>query len=334
MQISKRAVAPEGAGGGAGPAPEPTVTSGKYNAGWIPTRPTRKRQEIQKSIRDTTATRIVAEGSIWACCFSSECKFAEFCDGYKRGIIDSTKLSITTAYTEVIFCEAFRKKTVFLFRFGCVVGWDLDVVERVKILNILRPFQSLPEMVKYEDDEMSYVWATEPAIKQDTIHLVSGSPFEKLSYAYAFAQCVKLSHFEANVDDTIERTRSIPESLANTGKINASREDISKRIGELFTSRFYINLHTDILDTPDIFWEYDEFCDHYQACRSYLEIPKRVDILNQRLDIIKDLYDMLNAELSIEHGHRLEWIVIYLICVEVLIEVVWGIVIKDILHLV
>lgn len=77
---------------------------------------------------------------------------------------------------------------------------------------------------------------------------------------------------------------SSTESLAKTGKISSNRTDISRRIGELFTSRFYINLHTDILDTPDIFWEFDEFSDHYSSCRSYLEIPKRVDILNQRYD--------------------------------------------------
>ena len=72
-----------------------------------------------------------------------------------------------------------------------------------------------------------------------------------------------------------------------TGKIHLKREDISKKIGELFLQRCYVNLHTDILDTPgrpgqegreahsdamhlspcwlarwpsaDIFWEFDEF---------------------------------------------------------------------------
>jgi uncharacterized Rmd1/YagE family protein len=67
-----------------------------------------------------------------------------------------------------------------------------------------------------------------------------------------------------------------------TGKVNSTRNDISRRIGELFTSRFYINLHTDILDTPDIFWDFDEYAHHYSSCRRYLEIPKRVEILNQR----------------------------------------------------
>lgn len=66
----------------------------------------------------------------------------------------------------------------------------------------------------------------------------------------------------------------------------------------------------------DVFWEFDTYADHYTSCRSYLELPKRVEILNHRLvlvvvclinpsawfrlDIMKDLYDMLNQELTIE----------------------------------
>eukprot|EP01054_Gregarina_sp_Poly1_P005349 Gregarina_sp_Poly_1__5348@NODE_2826_length_1669_cov_70_704744_g1782_i0_p1_GENE_NODE_2826_length_1669_cov_70_704744_g1782_i0NODE_2826_length_1669_cov_70_704744_g1782_i0_p1_ORF_typecomplete_len182_score21_93DUF155/PF02582_14/8_8e45DUF155/PF02582_14/5_9e03_NODE_2826_length_1669_cov_70_704744_g1782_i067612 len=181
---------------------------------------------------------------------------------------------------------------------------------------------------------MSYVWAYERAIKQDIIHLQSTDSFERLAYSYAFAQSCKLSVFEERVEETIDRTREVPENLAKTGKIPARRDEISRRIGELFLNRFYINLHTDILDTPDVFWEFDEFADHYTSCRSYLEIPKRVEILNQRLDIMKDLYDMLNQELTIQHGYKLEWIVIYLIIIEVVIEVVWNILIRDILKLV
>eukprot|EP00921_Rhytidocystis_pertsovi_P015168 GHVQ01024228.1.p1 GENE.GHVQ01024228.1~~GHVQ01024228.1.p1 ORF type:complete len:182 (+),score=10.13 GHVQ01024228.1:757-1302(+) len=179
---------------------------------------------------------------------------------------------------------------------------------------------------------MNYVWGDRPAIKRDHIHLATSHMFERLAYSYAFSQSVKLAVFETVVEDTIDNTKKIPEGLAKTGKVQSTRHDISRQIGELFVNRFYINLHTDILDTPDIFWDNDDFADHYDHCRRYLEIPKRVEILNHRLDIIKDLYDMLNSELTIQHGYKLEWIVIYLICIEVIIEVVWNILIKDILR--
>eukprot|EP01069_Polyplicarium_translucidae_P012598 Polyplicarium_translucidae@DN5377_c0_g1_i1.p1 len=275
---------------------------------------------------------IKPDGDLWTCCCANEIRLTDIINESKlRGVGLSDVLRINEVYSDVLFCDAFAaKRLCFIFKFGSIIGWDFTLNERTAMRSSLRRYlvDPLPP-TRVEEDDMNYIRADRRAIKQDTIHLVTDEIFERLAYSYAFAQSAKLSFFETEVDNTIDRTRKIPESLARTGTIEEKRPEISRRIGELFTSRFYINLHTDILDTPDIFWEFDEFSDHYSACRSFLEIPKRVDILNQRLDIIKDLYDMLNSELSIQHGHRLEWIVIWLICIEVVIEIVWNIILKD-----
>jgi uncharacterized Rmd1/YagE family protein len=63
-------------------------------------------------------------------------------------------------------------------------------------------------------------------------------------------------------------------------------------------------------------------------------MDKRIEIINQRLDVIKELYDMLNEEMHNMHSSRLEWIVIWLIVIEVLIQVFWNMLIKDVLKLV
>merc|ERR1711972_1040026 len=64
----------------------------------------------------------------------------------------------------------------------------------------------------------------------------------------------------------------------------------------------------------------ERFEPHYVACRGDLDIDKRVDILNQRLGVLKDLYDLLQNSLNVQHGNRLEWIIIILILVEVVLE--------------
>jgi uncharacterized Rmd1/YagE family protein len=40
----------------------------------------------------------------------------------------------------------------------------------------------------------------------------------------------------------------------------------------------------------------DEFEEQYIKCRRHLDISKRVNILNQRLEVMKDLYEMLHNE--------------------------------------
>lgn len=56
-----------------------------------------------------------------------------------------------------------------------------------------------------------------------------------------------------------------------------------------FKERSAVNLHSDMLDTPEIFWEMDDWEPTYRRVAEYLDIPNRVRVLNQRLDIMKEL---------------------------------------------
>jgi len=42
-------------------------------------------------------------------------------------------------------------------------------------------------------------------------------------------------------------------------------------IGEVFVIRHDVNLHSEILDTPDFFWKEEHFTDVYSMVQAYLE---------------------------------------------------------------
>ncbi len=78
----------------------------------------------------------------------------------------------------------------------------------------------------------------------------------------------------------IQGTTNIPDNLAKYGKIGMSNKQLTQKVegefvlfshffqmGELFQQRCSVNLHTDILDTPDIFWNYDAFENVYLLVR-------------------------------------------------------------------
>ena len=90
--------------------------------------------------------------------------------------------------------------------------------------------------------------------------------------------------------------------MAKDGKIALTHRQINKRIGAIFVERASINLHSDILDHPDFFWEDDEYLAVYLRVAKYLEVERRVEVLNKRLDIIKELFDMLASELNNRSG--------------------------------
>lgn len=80
------------------------------------------------------------------------------------------------------------------------------------------------------------------------------------------------------------------------------RTAITKKIGQLFIMRINVNLVSNILDTPEIFWSEPALEPLYSAIRSYLEISQRVELLNQRVEVISDLLDMLKDHLNSSHG--------------------------------
>ena len=55
----------------------------------------------------------------------------------------------------------------------------------------------------------------------------------------------------------------------------------------------------------------------YRRVNTYLDVEDRVGILNNKLDIVNDLLESLGNQLEIRNAHRLEWIIIILIMIEI-----------------
>eukprot|EP00357_Protocruzia_adherens_P034407 CAMPEP_0115023262 /NCGR_PEP_ID=MMETSP0216-20121206/32253_1 /TAXON_ID=223996 /ORGANISM="Protocruzia adherens, Strain Boccale" /LENGTH=331 /DNA_ID=CAMNT_0002396527 /DNA_START=40 /DNA_END=1035 /DNA_ORIENTATION=- len=289
----------------------------------------KKRKDRRKLTRltDVDESQPVKRVAAYCKCEDFDMEELEKASNHLFGDVETVK-----HFGEVVYIER-NDGIIFCFPFGVIVLWAYQEVFELDCLDRMKPFM-LQETSEVESDDLNYLVGEVPGIRNDKIIIESVDPIEKLAVSYALAQSIKLGKYEEEVETMIDKTKEIPINLAETGNISLNKSMISKKMGELFVKRSYVNLHTDILDTPDCFWDQDEWESSYTMTRKYLDINKRVEILNSRLDIIKELYDMLNTELQNQHGSKLEWIVIYLIIIEVVIEVVWNIIIKDILKLV
>jgi uncharacterized Rmd1/YagE family protein len=112
----------------------------------------------------------------------------------------------------------------------------------------------------------------------------------------------------------------IPLQLSTTGKIKLTKKEISKKIGELFLVKTKINLHYDLLDTPEFFWEYPQYENQYEKTIKYLDIKSRVEVLNKKVEIIQELLHVLGDEQKHKYSSFLEWIIIILIAFEIIIN--------------
>lgn len=213
-------------------------------------------------------------------------------------------------------CEA------FFFSYGVTVFWGVDKEKGLQIIkDEIAPFEQ-QKSVDMETDIFTYGYGDAAKIFEDEITLPNQSILTKLAISQAIAQSVKLGAFETSLQKTFKLTTQIPEDLAKYGKISLSRKEIRRKMGELFIARNSVNLNMDVLDTPEFFWEYPELDPLYHLMANYLDIRTRVEILNQRLNVIHGLFEMLATELNHSHSNRLEWTIICLIIIEVIISLV------------
>lgn len=209
-------------------------------------------------------------------------------------------------------------RVVFFFSYGVTVFWGFEEKEELSILKEIKPFEVQP-MEQYEKELMTFSYGSTPKIEEEEIILPDNELFSKLAVSHGLAQSLKLAIFEMAIQKTIDTTRNIPEQLAARGKIPLSKREIRKKMGELFIERSSVNLHTDILDVPEFFWDHSEVEPLYIMIAKHLDLKTRLQILNQRLDTVHDLFEMLGNELNHQHSSKLEWIIIWLIVIEVLI---------------
>jgi uncharacterized Rmd1/YagE family protein len=213
-------------------------------------------------------------------------------------------------------------KEIFYFSYGCVIFWGLDEEEEEQYLEYTRSYETAP-LKEATHDVCMFERGPETAIneEEDLILLESDDALIKLSLSHGLTQSVKLTAFEASIARTIEKTRHLPAELAKEGKISLSRKKLSQKIGALFAERNSINLHSDILDTPEFFWRRPRYEPYYHMASQYMDIATRLDILNRRLDVIHELYDILSNELKHAHSSHLEWVIIWLIVSEVVMHI-------------
>lgn len=217
---------------------------------------------------------------------------------------------------------------VFYFDYGCVVFWGLTPREERAALIELKDFTTTPVSPTELDssfDTLEFVFDRKAnpqrPIRFDRMRLRSLQVEEKMALSYAMAQSSKLFVFESKIFQSLEMTRYLPKELAVKGRINSSKRELNKIIGQLFVEQTEVNLFSSILDTPDFLWDDDQFVPAYQYLRSYLEVDDRVALLNNRLSVIRELLDVLTAQVADNNSARLEWIVIWLISIEIIMGI-------------
>ncbi|OTF81853.1 DUF155 domain containing protein [Euroglyphus maynei] len=225
-----------------------------------------------------------------------------------------------------------NRRDFFVFDEGSIVFWNMSASECSLVLKLLREFEMNPyeqHIVNEEREEIDVVLTRSPPsrLSRGFIHLnMDNEPtavnMDKFAFSNAIALSVKLSIWEANLDRYIDSIGYITQDMKEGRKIRLSRDQVFKKTGQLFGFRHRLNLSSDMLDTPDFYWNREELERLFTATYFHLNINKRTRVMNEKLNHCIELMDLLSSHLNDIHHVRLEWMIIILIMIEVVFEVV------------
>ncbi|WP_132701940.1 RMD1 family protein [Reinekea marinisedimentorum] len=209
---------------------------------------------------------------------------------------------------------------VWLFDYGVLVGWGVSEADRQALCAKLEPWVKDPVNRPLMEQYSYSVDIAQPVrVHHDMLMVPDEQPLRLLGLSHAFAQSAKLIFFEEKALSVIESNAYISKELARTGKVVLKRRQLSKLRGVLFDTSSDISLNFNLLDTPEFFWDYPELEEDYLKLARYLDLHPRIEILNRKISTIHELLEMLVAEGYHKHSAFLEWIIIWLIAVDILI---------------
>lgn len=251
-----------------------------------------------------------------AYCIASSLRFQDFLQDSAKG-----KRAPITSFREAAYFNCLGGGSAFVFAYGVVVFWATSDEEKMQVINYLKEFAIEP-IETMPSDEFTFTFGSVFKVVDDQVQLDSDDPLVMLAMSHAFAQSVKLEMFETRVQQAVASAQQLVDELSLKGRIHLSRKEIARRLGWLMQQRYSINLHCDVLDTPDFFWDSSELETYYKAGIAYLDLSQRVSVLYRRLDTASEIFEILTTEINHRHSATLEWIIILLITLEVIMSFV------------
>uniref|UniRef100_A0A8C4V654 Required for meiotic nuclear division 1 homolog n=1 Tax=Falco tinnunculus TaxID=100819 RepID=A0A8C4V654_FALTI len=254
-----------------------------------------------------------------------------------HGYVEITSLPRDAANVLVVGTEHSAKGDdsgiIFFFREGAVVFWNVEEKSMKNIMQVLEQHEIQPyevALVYWENEEMNYrIGEGQSKLHKGEILLNSElDSDEVVLQKFAFSNALCLSDTKVTKEGKTVSCRCNAENW-RTLRIKV-QEHISSPVITVDTGvcKGYqeegqghrINLSSDLLITPDFYWDREKLEELYDKTCQFLNINRRVKVMNEKLQHCMDLTDLMRNHLNEKHALRLEWMIVILITIEVLFE--------------
>lgn len=247
--------------------------------------------------------------------------------GQKIDLNSFSKVSSVAIEPLVIRCS--KENCIVLFDYGVAILFGLSALEEEKFLTdigdrVIGPF-SEPET---EEVLIKLAPINEGKV-EDGIILVSRFDVPVLQLvADILAKSVVLAEYENKSAQVFERIEPFAEGLQQNRFNNKNADLLLRQIGNSLLIQNKIVGRVEIVDKPELLWEYPEFDRLYARIEDEYEIRERHLALERKLELVSRTAETALEIQQQKTGLRLEWYVVILIVIEVFISLYELVMIK------
>lgn len=211
----------------------------------------------------------------------------------------------------------------YAFDYGAVVFADFNATDVSKTLDLLQHYITHPLPEKIRDDLEIHHRPGEP-LNIGFDHLVLPQLTEDVVRIAMLnvAHSVALDFYSQRAHELLAEINLLTNQMESKGSISISRKNMIRFIGRTLNSKNRVVENLFIFDSPDLTWD-DEYLDRihlglartFETQTRFREIEYTFKVIEDNLSVFRELY--LHGE-----SRQLEWVIIALICIEVL-NLIW-----------
>lgn len=199
-----------------------------------------------------------------------------------------------------------------------LINWDKEDINKIfNLLNIITADENSSKKNIFQDYPITInsKLDTSFTIDNEKISLKEYNLISLLIISHVISQSVALEVYENKLSDYYEKSRSLIDA-SDTYSI-FKRSHLAKFAKQLVLIRHDMLIDLYLLDKPNILWDNEDAEMLYNKLSYSLELKNRFEIVEYKLDSIKDDIVMVMDLTNHNHSSFLEWIIIVLIMIEI-----------------
>ncbi len=209
--------------------------------------------------------------------------------------------------------------TAILFKSGAAVFVNMTPVEEEQVIRGLEHRISGP-ITPLEMETAQIIIAPEDEDLLDSsgaIRMRNTDPNRLLLVSEALAVSVALAYVERRIATAFDRIEPVGASLLKRRLPSGPQSALLEQIGEALLLQKRLADRVDLDDKPDVLWDNPELERFWAKLVDEYDLPARARVVERKLAVIRETADTIAELLSTRTSHRLEWLVIGLIAIEI-----------------